>query len=134
MVMVAVRVVKVVAMPLVKVAVHGSDTQTSPDAVDRLLSPGDLAPIEAGLADVAPGLRGRLRDASVCLYTCSPDEHFLVDRLPDAPEVAFVAGLSGHGFKLAPALGRALSDLCVNGRSELPIEFLGLHRPGLASC
>ena len=43
------------------------------------------------------------------------------------------AGFSGHGFKFAPAVGEALADLCVNGRTELPIGFLGVgrfHGPG----
>jgi len=116
------------AEPLAKVAVHGSEHVTAPDAVDRLISSEDLAAVKQGLDELAPGLQGTIRDASVCLYTLSPDEHFVVDRLPHAPEVAVVAGLSGHGFKLSPALGRALADLSLDGCSDLPIDFLGLHR------
>jgi glycine/D-amino acid oxidase-like deaminating enzyme len=58
----------------------------------------------------------------------SPDEHFFVDRHPHFPNVAFAAGLSGHGFKFAPVLGRALADLVLNGGSLLPIDFLSLSR------
>lgn len=116
--------------PLAKVAVHGSDCVVLPDAVDRVVTPDDLAPITRGLSERAPGLKGRIRDASVCLYTSSPDEHFIVDRLPEAPEVAVVCGLSGHGFKMAPALGRVLADLCLDGKTDLPVGFLGLNRFG----
>ena len=116
--------------PLAKVAVHGSEHLTAPDAVDRMIAPDDLRPVQEGLARLAPGLEGPVREATVCLYTTSPDEHFLVDRLPQAPEVAFVAGLSGHGFKLSPALGKALADLSLDGKSGLPIGFLGLQRFG----
>ena len=54
----------------------------------------------------------------------SPDEHFIVDRHPQHANVVFAAGLSGHGFKFAPVLGRALADLALDGGTELPIEFL----------
>jgi glycine/D-amino acid oxidase-like deaminating enzyme len=42
----------------------------------------------------------------------------------------FAAGLSGHGFKFTPVLGEALADLAVDGKSDLPIEFLALSRFG----
>jgi glycine/D-amino acid oxidase-like deaminating enzyme len=69
-------------------------------------------------------------DHTVCLYTMSPDEHFIVDRHPAHANVAFAAGLSGHGFKFAPVLGRALVDLVLDDGTDLPIEFLSLNRFG----
>jgi glycine/D-amino acid oxidase-like deaminating enzyme len=58
----------------------------------------------------------------------SPDEHFIVDRHPQHPNVVFAAGLSGHGFKFAPVLGCALADLALDGGTSLPIDFLSLAR------
>jgi glycine/D-amino acid oxidase-like deaminating enzyme len=58
----------------------------------------------------------------------SPDEHFIIDRHPQYPNVVFAAGLSGHGFKFTPVLGKALADLAVSGVTELPIDFLSLRR------
>jgi glycine/D-amino acid oxidase-like deaminating enzyme len=58
----------------------------------------------------------------------SPDENFIVDRHPEHPNVVFAAGLSGHGFKFAPALGRVLADLTLQGGTRLPIDFLSLAR------
>jgi glycine/D-amino acid oxidase-like deaminating enzyme len=58
----------------------------------------------------------------------SPDEHFLVDRHPEQAHVHFVAGLSGHGFKFTSVLGEALAALALDGRTDLPIGFLGLRR------
>ena len=51
-----------------------------------------------------------------------------VDRAPGFEHVTVVAGLSGHGFKMTPALGRAATDLALTGTSELPIGFLGAGR------
>jgi glycine/D-amino acid oxidase-like deaminating enzyme len=60
----------------------------------------------------------------------SPDEHFIVDRHPAHKNVVFAAGLSGHGFKFTPVLGRALVDLALDGGTTLPINFLSLDRFG----
>ena len=77
-----------------------------------------------------PGLKGELVDAKTCIYTSTPDEHFVVDHAPGYQRVAVVAGLSGHGFKMTPALGGAAADLVLDGKSELPIAFLGADRFG----
>ena len=58
----------------------------------------------------------------------SPDEHFIVDRHPAHANVVFAAGLSGHGFKFTPVLGRALAELALDGSTGLAIEFLSLRR------
>lgn len=65
---------------------------------------------------------------AVCFYTVTPDHHFVLEQHPTHPQIAYVAGLSGHGYKFAPALGRALVDLTVDGSSKLPIEFLSSRR------
>lgn len=116
--------------PLAKVAIHGSDTVVRPDEVDRTVGAADEAAVLDALRAEVPGLMGPIREASVCLYTSTPDGHFVVDTLPDTPEVAVVAGLSGHGFKMAPALGQALADLATDGRTDLPVDFLALSRFG----
>jgi glycine/D-amino acid oxidase-like deaminating enzyme len=58
----------------------------------------------------------------------SPDEHFIIDRHPDDPRVAFAAGLSGHGFKFTSGLGEILVDLALDGGTSQPIDFLSLKR------
>jgi glycine/D-amino acid oxidase-like deaminating enzyme len=60
----------------------------------------------------------------------SPDEHFIVDRHPACANVVFAAGLSGHGFKFAPVLGKALAELALDGGTSLPIGFLSRSRFG----
>jgi sarcosine oxidase/N-methyl-L-tryptophan oxidase len=65
------------------------------------------------------------------MYTLTADQNFVIDRHPLYPQIAFAAGLSGHGFKFTPALGQALVELAVDGESTLPIEFLNCRRPTL---
>lgn len=75
-----------------------------------------------------PGVEPAVRSRSVCFYTMSPDENFLVDRHPQHPHVCFAAGLSGHGFKFTGVLGEILADWTLTGRTSLPVEFLALAR------
>ena len=77
-----------------------------------------------------PAAAGPTADTRVCLYTMSPDGHFVVDRHPTRPQVVVATGFSGHGFKFAPVIGDALADLALDGRTGLPIGFLGLSRFG----
>jgi sarcosine oxidase len=113
----------------VKVAEHsGGAVIDDPTGDPRPLDPADLARVEAFLTQCLPGVGRPLQRRSVCFYTMSPDEHFIVDRHPDFSHIHFAAGLSGHGFKFTSVLGEALADLALTGTTELPIGFLGLHR------
>ena len=70
---------------------------------------------------------------AICMYTCSPDSHFIIDQHPAAPAVTIACGFSGHGFKFASVVGEILADLAINGSTRHPIEFLGLARFGRLS-
>ncbi len=115
----------------VKFAEHsGGRAVHDPLVVDRTIDPAEQRRLVDVLSRCLPGVSRDVTDHSVCLYTMSPDEHFIVDRHPQHENVVFAAGLSGHGFKFAPVLGRALADLALDGGSELPIGFLSLARFG----
>jgi monomeric sarcosine oxidase len=113
----------------VKVAEHtGGAVVTDPKSDPRALDPDDLARVENFVATYLPGVSRPIRRRSVCFYTMSPDENFLIDRHPQHGNVYFAAGLSGHGFKFTSVLGEALADLALEGRTSLPIGFLSLDR------
>lgn len=113
----------------VKFAEHsGGRAIDDPLMVDRSIDPDEERRLVAVLPRCLPGVSPRVTDHVVCLYTMSPDEHFIVDRHPAHANVVFAAGLSGHGFKFAPVLGQALADLALSGGSHLPIGFLSLGR------
>ncbi len=114
-----------------KVAEHtGGRPVDDPANVDRTIDPGEQRRLETFLAAHLPEVSSRVADHAVCLYTMSPDEHFVVDRHPEHANVVFAAGLSGHGFKFTPVLGRLLADLALDGGTSLPIDFLSLGRFG----
>lgn len=113
----------------VKLAEHsGGQLVDDPSHVDRQMSTSDLLQLRQFMETHLPGLRHDPAKFSICLYTMTPDQHFIVDLHPQWRNVAFAAGFSGHGFKFAPVIGEALADLSLQQKSSLPIEFLGLKR------
>jgi sarcosine oxidase len=105
-------------------ALHFGD-RADPDTVDREPSATDEERIRAWLRRRLPLADGRRRGAQVCLYTNSPDGHFVIDR--EGP-VTYASACSGHGFKFATAVGEILADLAVSGRTTLDIGFLSSGR------
>jgi sarcosine oxidase len=75
-----------------------------------------------------PATNGEVLQAATCLYTNTPDQHFIIDRLPAYPHVVVAAGFSGHGFKFAILVGRILADLATRGNTDYPIDLFTLKR------
>ena len=96
-----------------------------PDAVDREPSAVDEERVRAWLRRRMPLANGERRRAQVCMYTNSPDGHFIIDH--EGP-VTYASACSGHGFKFASAVGEILADLAISGRSSLDIRFLSAAR------
>jgi sarcosine oxidase len=115
----------------IKVAKHHHRSETvDPDGYDRTVSAEDEALIRAALADHLPAANGRLLTAKTCLYTMTPDGHFLIDRLPGAPNIIVASPCSGHGFKFAPVIGEILADLAIRGATAHDIARFSLGRFG----
>lgn len=104
-----------------KVARHyGAPELPNPDGMTWDTSPADAGPARAFLDQYIPGV-GPLTKAQACMYTLTPDRHFVIDTHPLHPQVAVACGFSGHGFKFCPAVGAVLADLAEAGRTDLPI-------------
>jgi sarcosine oxidase len=116
----------------VKVAEHtGGAAIADPLAVDREIDLADQRRVADFVSQYLSDATTHCTDHTTCMYTTTPDAHFVVDRHPEHPQVSFAAGLSGHGFKFTCVLGEALAQLALDGRTSLPIEFLSVRRPGL---
>ena len=113
-----------------KVGRHEPLDETDPDTVDRSPRPDDAASVRDFLQTYLPAASGPVRDTHICMYTNSPDGHFIIDRHPSHDNVFIATGFSGHGFKFATVIGEALADLAQHGKTKLPIGFLGLQRFG----
>jgi sarcosine oxidase len=114
--------------PGFKIAHHGPGPATDPDEVARQPLPGDVETVRPALRRFLPDADGPLLALRVCLYTNSPDHHFIIDRHPAHDRVTIACGFSGHGFKFASVVGEVLADLAIKGSTDLPAQFLGLAR------
>jgi sarcosine oxidase len=110
-----------------KIGIHHSGVQTSPDQIDRTVSPAEGDHMRQILAQWLPGAAGRWLKGAACMYTNTPDDHFVIGAHPSHPAVILAGGFSGHGFKFATVVGEVLADLATQGSSRHP---LGLFAPG----
>jgi sarcosine oxidase len=114
--------------PGFKLAHHGLGQAALAESVSREVTAADEQTIRPVLRENIPDADGPILSLRVCLYTNSPDQHFLIDRHPALERVYFACGFSGHGFKFAPVIGEALAELALTGKTAHPIAFLGLSR------
>jgi monomeric sarcosine oxidase len=92
--------------PGVKVAWHHPGQPVNPNEVDRQVRESDREPLVDYCHYRLPNLSSDVVFEKVCLYTNTPNEDFILDRLPQDPRVVIVSGCSGHGFKFTVLLGR----------------------------
>jgi sarcosine oxidase len=113
----------------IKAALHEVAQVADPDSIDRVAKDADVAVLDDFMPRLFHGEVGPRFRAAICMYTNSPDGHFIIDHLPGMEgRVTVACGFSGHGFKFAPVVGEALADLAMKGGTELPIGFLSLGR------
>jgi sarcosine oxidase len=112
----------------VKVGVHHEGRIVDPDAGDRTVSAGEEARARRLLEWCMPDAAQRALDASVCLYTNTPDGHFLLDRHPHHEQLFLLSACSGHGFKFAPAIGEAVADVLLEDGSSFDLRPFEVDR------
>jgi sarcosine oxidase len=113
----------------VKAAFHGAGELTEAAQLKRDVDPArDLEPLVRAMEDWMPGAAREFREAKVCMYSLTPDQHFIVDTHPEHSNLVLCGGFSGHGFKFAPVIGEIAADLALQGGTEHDIQFLSLRR------
>lgn len=112
----------------VKVGVHHGGQETTLDSVDRRISETEDALIYDLLRRFVPFAKGHPLDRAVCIYTNTPDRHFVVDRHPSDPDILILSPCSGHGFKFASVLGEIAADLVITGTSSFDLSNFALSR------
>jgi sarcosine oxidase len=110
----------------IKVAIHHEGSTVDPETVDRAVGAEEVAYVRALLRTYMPAADGPLIESSVCLYTNTPDERFLVGRHPAHPNVEIVSACSGHGFKFASAIGEIVAERVTSSSGrQPPLEIPG---------
>ncbi len=113
-------------IPGLKLAFHEPRERCTPATIEREVREEEIQAISESVRTYLPDLAHRHIAAKTCMYTTTPDEHFVLGPHPDQSGVFLACGFSGHGFKFAPVMGEALADLALEGKTNHPI---GLFDP-----
>jgi sarcosine oxidase len=112
-----------------KIALHAPGEKSNPDHRFKKDPEQYFSKVNTAIAKYFPGVKGEILSCKPCLYTYSPDTHFIIDHLPGFDNnLSIACGFSGHGFKFVPVVGEILSSLAIEGKTDLPIDFLRLSR------
>jgi sarcosine oxidase len=110
---------------------HRHELVRDPDNMDRTCSLIDEETLRDGIRRYFPQADGPTLAMKVCLFTNSPDEHFILDSLPGSNRVAVAAGFSGHGFKFCSVVGEIIAGIAIDGQSPLNVPMFRLDRPAI---
>ena len=99
-----------------------------PDDYNREPNAKDEEVLRAFSAQMFPKGNGPVMSLKTCMFTNSPDGHFILDVHPEYSNVSLAAGFSGHGYKFASVIGEIMADLATEKTTRHPIDFLGLER------
>lgn len=113
---------------------HHREQQVDPDSIDRDCDTSDEAVVREGIRRYFPDADGPTLSMATCMFTNTPDEHFILDVHPDAPRVSIAAGFSGHGFKFCSVVGEIMADLATAGRTRWNVDLFRLARPALRAA
>ncbi len=109
----------------VKVALHHQGETAQPDTIRREVDDREIEAMRNILRRFLPQANGPLKSAVVCMYTNTPDEHFILDYHPVHRQVLIASPCSGHGFKFSPVIGEIAATL-LNDR--VPLFDLSLFK------
>lgn len=113
----------------IKIATEQYETTTTADTINREVSKEEIKTMyENFVAPYFPDLSDKCVKAVSCLYTVTPDSHFVIDTYPKYPSVILASPCSGHGFKHSAAIGEVLAQLAIDGKSQIDISRFSIKR------
>ena len=116
-----------------KIGIHlRPNVISDPCQSSRILTDGERAELVQASALTMSAHPLAFAATAPCLYTMTPDHHFLLGH--SSPRIVSAAGLSGHGFKMTPALGAILVDMALDDGTavkEWNTDFCSPRRFGL---
>jgi len=112
----------------VKTAVHHQGEPAAPETARREVDEHDIGAMRSLLRRFMPSADGNLKSSAVCLYTNTPDEHFILDWHPELPQVLIASPCSGHGFKFSSVIGELEAMLLNNQRPPFDLGVFKISR------
>lgn len=114
-----------------KVGRHDVGEPTTARTIRRTVDDAEIEVLRHVLDQFLPGAAGVVERSITCMYTMTPDEHYIVDLHPHHPQVAYGCGCSGTSYKFSGVIGEMLAELTVDGVTTLDSAFLRAARPTL---
>jgi sarcosine oxidase len=111
-----------------KIGRHHDGEFTDPYRIRREVDEQDIDPLRRAAATYMRGVSGHVVRTLTCMYTNTPDGHFVIDFSPDERRVIVISACSGHGFKFAPVIGDIAADLVCDGGTKRDISHFSAAR------
>ncbi|KAK9863916.1 hypothetical protein WJX84_010832 [Apatococcus fuscideae] len=107
---------------------------SSPDTLDRTIYPEDEEVLRVAVQTYFQSANHEMVKAAPCMFSNTPDHHFIIDHHPRHKQVVICSACSGHGFKFCSVVGEITASLAVKGHTDHPIDLLRFDpaRPGIA--
>lgn len=112
----------------VKTAFFRRGRVCTPETIDRTVHAAEIDEMRSRVTQLLPSLDGPAVHTATCMYSNTPDEHFVITRPADLVNVTVACGFSGHGFKFVPVVGEVLADLATDGATTHPIGLFDPRR------
>jgi sarcosine oxidase len=113
----------------IKIATEQFAATTDPDHVQRAVGMEEEQAIYKDYVQGRlPGISDRCGATASCLYTTTPDSNFVIDVHPDNEHIIIASPCSGHGFKHSAAIGEALAEQVIDGKSQVDISMFSMQR------
>lgn len=110
----------------VKIAGEQYETTTTANTVNREVTEEEKRLMHKSIAPYFPDLSGKCIKAVSCLYTVTPDSHFIIDHHPKYSSIILASPCSGHGFKHSAAIGEVLAELAIEGKTTIDISSFAI--------
>ncbi len=107
---------------------HNGEMFDDPARLDRTVRESDERNLRNAISDILPQLNGRVLKSAVCLYTDTPDYHFLLDWHPGHHNVIICSPCSGHGFKFSSVIGEIVADMATKGELGYDTPLFSIDR------
>ncbi|KAF3692523.1 Peroxisomal sarcosine oxidase [Channa argus] len=112
---------------LVKICYH-MGSKTNPDQRDMQTDRSDIDILQCFIHRCLPGLIPEPAVVEHCMYTLTPDRHFVLDCHPNYRNIVIGAGFSGHGFKFGPVIGKLLCELSLGQEPSYDLSPFQIRR------
>ncbi len=96
--------------------------------MEREPDPDDEALLRRFTDRYLPAAAGTTMALATCLFTNTPDEHFIIDKYPGSDQVLIISACSGHGFKFCSVIGEIAADLTIHAKTAHEIRLFNVAR------